>query len=311
MVWIKKTAMTVLSGLCIPMMAWGDPFDAQRVPVDAKWVIHIDMDAARHSKTWEAVDDHLANNEGFQSSVAQIEQATGMQFPDDVHDVTLYGRAAGDEAGVVVLHGKIDHNRTIAALQMNPDYTQTDYGKYQVMSWPDKEKKLFGAFHDDSTVVVGRTQANIEAALDTMDAKAECVKEGPLAAGATPQLLVYVAVKDLAGLQRDKDAQSPLLKRISSGWVGLSEKDGNAVVHANLTTATPEMAEQLHTAIEGIKAMVSLAAEGANADPKAKAAANALQTLHPASDGKIVSVDWPIPLDQVTGFIASLPVKGH
>jgi hypothetical protein len=309
--WMKTTAAVFLVGLGSAKLSLADPFDAKQVPADAKWVIHVDMDAARPTKIWDALYTRLINDDNFQEKVGQIEQVTNMHFPADVHDITLYGRAVGEQAGVVVLHARMDRGQTLSILQMNASYDEKDYGDYKIVAWEDNGKKLYAAFHDDSTIIVGRSAENIQAALDVMDGKTESIKDGPLTAGAKPQLLAYVAVKDVAQLKKQDEPQSPIIRQIQNGWISLSEKDGSADVQANLTTDNADTAEQLHAAMDGIKAMVTLAGTGENADPKAQMAAKALKSFHATAADKSVSVDWSIPLDQVSDFIAKLPVNGQ
>ncbi len=311
MPWKKMAAAMFYAALAMPALSWADPLDARQIPADAKWVVHIDMDAARDTKTWDAIYTKLVNNDEFQTKVGQIEQLMNGHFPRDMRDLTLYGRAAGDEAAVIILHAKMDRNQTLGFLQLMNTYQENAYGDYKVISWEDKGKRLFASFHDDSTVLVGRLEANIQAALDTIDGKGESIKDGPLASGIKPQLLVYVAAQDLADLKKPNEPQSPVVKEIKSGWICLSEKDGNDIVQANFLTENADTADQLHSAMSGIKAMVSMAGNGDNADPKAQAAAKALKSFTATQTDKVVTVEWPIPLEQVTDFISKLPLDGQ
>ncbi len=305
----KLIAGACLIGIVFPTWCMADPLDPRQVPAEAKWLIHVDMDAARPTKTWDALYTRLINDDMFQQKVGQIEQLTNMQFPRDVHDITIYGREAGDEAGVVVLHGNIDRNRTLGFLQLNETYSEKAYGERRIVAWQDQEKKLYAAFFNESTVVVGRSEANIQAGLDVMDSKIESIKAGPLGAGSKPQMLAYVAVRELSRWkQKAGEAQSPVVKQIQGGWLSLNETDGNAVLHASLSADNSEVADQLQTILRGIKAMVSLAGSGENADPRARTAASLLKTVEIAKAGDTVAVDCTISMEQVKDLISKLPI---
>ena len=206
MQWISKTAgAALIMSFFAPAFVQADPFDAQHVPAEAKWVLHVDMDAARGTRTWDTLKRHLETDGNYQAKLEEVQTLTGMQFPQDCHDVTLYGASAQEEAGVVLLHAKIDKEKTMTSLQGNSAYGSQAFGEYQVVSWDDKGKKMFGAFHDESTVIIGRSEENIENALNTIDGKARSTN-AVLAAGAKSHPLVYVAGKDLADLKQGRPA---------------------------------------------------------------------------------------------------------
>ena len=315
---MRATMMSALicaTALATPT-ARANPLDPARVPADAKWVCHVDMDALRPTQLWQVIDDRLAANEPFQAKVGQFEMVSGMTFPRDLHDVTLYGRAAGDEAAVVLIHAKMDRQQVMAAVTMAPGYSSDLFGKYEVVSWEDDGREMFGAFHDDATLIVGRVSANVQAALDVIDAKADHIApDTPLAAGAKSRSLVYIAAIDPASLGKPGETPNPLVKQLASGWVGVTERAtpatqsttrpttgpaaAEAVVRATLTAKTPEAAQQLQAAAGGLKAMVGLAAMSDTADPNVKFAAAALRTMTLTQSGNAVSADVSVGVDEL------------
>ena len=138
-----KTALVASMFAVLPAVAMADPFDVKRVPADSKWLLHIDVDAARGTKIWDILSHKLAQDPNYAQKVEDVATISGMHFPEDVHDVTLFGKSAADDSGVVVLHGKIDRDKTTAALQANPSYASQSYGSYQIMSWDDNGTKNF------------------------------------------------------------------------------------------------------------------------------------------------------------------------
>lgn len=299
--WISKAALSgLISGLLATAVVQAAPFDAKRVPAEAKWVLHVDMDAARGTRTWDMIREHLEQDPNYQSKLAEVQALTGMRFPQDLHDVTLFGASAGEAAGVVLIHANIDKEKTMTALQLNPSYASQRFGDYLVVTWDDNGRKMFGAFHDPSTVLIGRSIENIQGALKTMDGKAPSIEAGStLAAGATPQLLAFVAAKDLPELKQSGQPRSPMIADLENGWISVSEKGQDAVVQAALVSKTAEAAQQMCTGLEGIKAMVSLSANTENPDPNAKHAAAALTTLKATTENQTMKLDWTISLDLV------------
>lgn len=303
--WISKAALAgLMTVFFAPAFVQAAPFDSKLVPADAKWVLHVDMDAARGTRTWDTIKEHLEHDANYQSKLAEVKTLTGMQFPQDLHDVTLFGASAQEEAGVVLIHAKIDKEKTMTALQLNSAYGSQPFGEYQVVTWDDKGKKMFGAFHDESTVIIGRSAENIQGALKTMDAKAPSIETGSaLTAGGKPQLLLYVAAKGLPELKQNGQPRSPIIADLENAWISLSEKGEDALLQASVMSKTAEAAEQMRTALEGIKAMVTLSANSDNPDPNAKNAATALTTLKASTENRTMKIDWPISLDLVREIV--------
>jgi hypothetical protein len=305
----KLIAAALFGSLLIPVASHADALDPKTVPADAKWVVHADLDAARDTKTFDTIRDRFLAADGAQTKLDQIEMMTGLKIPDELNDVTLYGREAGDMAGVILVHGKIDRNRTVKSLHMAQQFSSTSYGTYEVLTWldTDKNQTMYGAFHDESHVIIGRTEKNIDAALDTMDGKAESIKsDSPLAAGAKPQLLMYVAAKDMPQLHGAADKPNPIVGSVDSGWISLSEKDDMVTLAADLTATSPDTAADLQQSLMGLKAMLGLAAGGDTPNPVAKAVVAADKTFKTTLKEKTVSVSWPMPVEQAATIFSAI-----
>ena len=105
--------------LTIAASARVSSIDPKYVPPDAKWAIHLDVDALTRSKLWAMLSPqmnvmldqkHFAlgmqtdqpPSQATAEKVKALSQALGMQLPDDLHGITLVGRSF-DENGVLLL----------------------------------------------------------------------------------------------------------------------------------------------------------------------------------------------------------------
>jgi len=279
--------VAAIAALCLASTVRAAPFDPAGVPADARYVIHIDMDAARPTQLWDAVDDRLVGNEAFGAKMGRFEAGSGMHFPRDLHDVTVYGRAPGDAAAVVVVHAKMSREQLMAALQFANNYSSDLFGTYEIASWDDDDRPIFAAFHDGSTLVIARDEDNVKSALDVMDGKLPRLAPGDaLAAGAKQPALVYVAATDLPSLTPPGAGPNPVLKQVDHGWLTLAAK-------------SPDAAQQLQASAAGLKAMVGFAAMSDTAAPRVKFAATALRTLTLTQAGNTISADVSVGVDQV------------
>jgi hypothetical protein len=308
----KWITAAICASFLVPVAGRADPFDPKMIPADAKWVAHIDFDAARNTKSFAAVRDEMMTNEDFRAKLDQIKDLTGLSIPDDVNDITLFGKASGDDAGVVIVHGKVDQAKTTESLGMAEQFDTKKHGKYDVYTWLDKDKNqtMWGAFHDGSTVIIGHSETNIEAALDAMDGKGESLKaDSRLAEGAKAQVLIYVAAKDIPQLQGAGGKPNPIAASVDSAWISLSEKDDTANARADLRANSADNASNVRSLLEGLKGMLGVSASGENADLVAKAVVAADKTFATTQKDTDVLIDWPIPIDQLKAIIKAIGDK--
>ncbi|HEX4125478.1 MAG TPA: hypothetical protein VHY37_12175, partial [Tepidisphaeraceae bacterium] len=287
-------------------------FDPKMIPADAKWVVHLDLDAARNTKIFAAVRDDFLASEDIRGKLDQIKTITGLSIPDGVDDVTVFGRGAGDDAGVVVLHGKIDRQTTINSLQNAQQFDTKNYRNHDVYTWldTDKNQTMWGAFEDDSTVVIGHGEVNVESALDAMDAKTPTLKpDSPLAAGAKPQALLYVAAMDIPALRPDAAKSNPIISSIDSGWASISEAGDTIAVRAELRSASADAAGDVRLLLDGVRGLLGVSARRQNADPVAKAVAAADKSSTATQQDGSVMIDWPIPIARAKAIIQAVADK--
>ncbi len=301
-------------------IARGDPFDRRHVPADARWVVHLDIDAARGTPLWADVAARLAKRPGVQAKLGQVEAVSGLRFPRDLHDVTVYGQTATDEAGVAVIHADIDRDRLTKFVAGLPGFAAHSVGGHDVAIWGDDGKPVFAAFHGPSTVVFGRTEAHVVAALDALDGKGDLLPADSTLTGAAPPAtrpafaagdrpLAFVAAADPAAIAGSADAVPGPLRQVVGGWLTVTEAGTAVTVRAALMADTADAAEQLRTAADGLKAMAAFATAGPDADPQAKAAAALVTHAHFGRTDRAATLDLSVPLDQVERSIDGATIK--
>ncbi len=305
--------LTAAIALTTATAARAAPFDPAAVSADARWVVHVDMDALRPTKLWQVVDDQLVGNEAFGSKMGLFEQGSGMRFPRDLHSVTIYGHDAGDADAVVVVRATMPRGQFMAAITFAPNYAADTYGKYDVASWTDDDRALYAASHDGSTLLFSRSLDRLHAALDVLDAKAAAVAPAdPLAAGGKAPSVLYVAAVDPAALAPPGTTPNPLVRQIDHAWLTLAERPAaatsrpttapalpDAVAHLDVTARSPEAAQKLQAAAGVFKAMISLAALPATAKPGVKFAAAVLRTTTVTQVGPTTTADASVAVDQI------------
>jgi hypothetical protein len=276
-----------------------DAFDPKSVPSDAKWVIHLDADALQASKLWGLVYKKAQDMPQAQAGIDQLEAVGGMSFPKDLHGVTMYGNSFQADSIVILLKAHSDQDKALAVLKGNPTYASTTYGSYEIHSWQDNGKTMFGSYHDAGLVVISSSEKNVQTALDAIDHKGQTLHpSATLRDAMTNGKLFFIAGDGLFNI-KTPEPQNPMLAQMDSAWLGASEAGKDFVMHASMSAKTVDAAQQLQTSAEGIKAMVVLSATSQNTDPRMQAAADALDRMTTALNGTTVTVDLPVSLDMI------------
>ena len=105
------------------------------------------------------------------AKLQELEMATGMVFPQDLHSVTVYGLGFEEPDGVIVVKAKANQQQLLGMLQMNASYASFAHGDHEVISWEDKGKLMHGSFFSADTIIMAQSQENVEKAIDALAAK--------------------------------------------------------------------------------------------------------------------------------------------
>jgi hypothetical protein len=306
--------MAVVAGLGAGA-ARGEAFTPANIPAGARWVVHVDMDAARESALWKLVQTQFIapHQTEFDQKIRVVETLTGMKFPRDLHDVTLYGVSFAKDEACILVHAAVNQATVIDLLKLDPEFRSETHNDHEVLTWRDKDKDrlLHGAFYGQDRVIVSPEKKLVEGALDALDGKVAVVKaDSPLAAfpraaaaGGKESTIVYVAGQGLAELKKAQDPASPLVAQTQAGWLAISEVNGKIVGKAALQTKTEQSATQIQQFVQGMQALVTLTASGENADDKVKAVAAALSSLNIRRDGAVISADIGVSIEALKNLI--------
>ncbi len=299
-----KLKIAALSALCVAGLigtTQAKPFDAKSVNEDAKWVLHVDVDALSKTDTWKLIQPKLMNNPQFADAKAKIERVGQVKLPDDLHDVTIFGRSFGEQEAVVVINATVNAERLKTLLSLNETYTTASTGGYTVHTWEDKGRNMHAAFANDGRIVISQSSNAVVGAMDTISGKSNPMKNPVLMPKqADAGVLMYVAGDQIAELAKLRAARSPVVQQLQSAWLTVTETDKALSVTSEIAADAPEVAEKVKQAIDGVKAMVSFAGQD---DPDAMLVSDAILDLSATVEGKNVNVKWNIPTSSVSDLL--------
>ena len=240
------------------------PLQLDAVPAKAVWLMHLDMDAARDSRVMQRAYERAVKMHPHLEKMAQMAAGMlGMDPRKDLHDVTAYGLDTDKRNNaVMVVRGKANREFLEAMVTKAPDHKTMEHRSHTLHAWTQKGWKrgkgggepVVAAFHKDDVMVFARTDAQVRAALDVLDAVAPAVAgDGPLAGRVRPGSILVARAAAV-----DPDTKCPVLKQGRGFRVALGEAEGRSFYRAKLDMKSATAADEAVAVAKGLAALASL-----------------------------------------------------
>ena len=255
--------------IAMAAVATADPIDPAHIPADARWVVHVDMDAARKTAAWKELYHRLGTDQDFQAFLLELEEVFNARFPEDLHDVTVCGSKLGDADSVVLVHATIDRKQIENRLAGLAGYSSTPRGKYSVLSWSDSGKPKFGGFVTDSLFMVGPNKEKVNTQFDVLAGKAPSLKVDAAMPRATKAACTVFVAGD-ALVKNRPAADNAWLGKIKSAWLTIAEEREETLVKLTVGAVDVSTAMQLKEAAEGLRDTLKTSAMPKDAKPITK-----------------------------------------
>ena len=116
-----------------------EPLDLKQVPADAKWLVHVDVDAMRAStlvqKAWPKC---MEMHKDAEQRLKSLRDKFGIDVCKDLHGLTAYGKELGKHTGVLIVHAKFDLKLAEATAAKAKDHKVVKFDAYDLHSWTEK-----------------------------------------------------------------------------------------------------------------------------------------------------------------------------
>lgn len=258
--------MAMVSGLAVAMVAaaaaLGAPLNERDVAADARWVVHADLANLKAT----SLGAHLLQTlqeEPAERKLAAIQAVFRFDPRRDLDAVTMYGQDQNGDDGVALLRGAFDQNHVLTLLRANDNYEAAAHGAHTVHSWVDQKAsgavRMYGAFYDARTVVVGRSGAKVAAALDVLDGGAPSLAgSGQVVAGQEPAVNgFFFVVVDLAAMAGARP-EAAILKGARAASMEFTETAGQVLASLTVNAQDAQTAAQIQSAAQGMLALAAL-----------------------------------------------------
>jgi hypothetical protein len=291
--------------LALATIGRAEPLDLKKVAADAKWVVHVDVDALRHSVVYDkAYKKCMEMHKEAAEHMDKLPGMIGMDPRKDLHGITVYGKDFDKRKGVLIVHADVNQKLLKEKAAKAPDYKMTKCGDYEVHSWTMKchqgTQTVSGTFFKPNVMVFGGSQDAVEAALAVLAGKSPGIAggESPLAGRTLPGSMFIARAGAV-----DPKTRCPVLKQADSYRVALGENDGQSFYRARLNMKSTEAVAQVKAITEGFRAVVSL---NKGMDPEVLKLIDGLKV---AGEGKTLTLSWSAKADGVWAAIEKAAKK--
>jgi len=301
------------------MLAMGAPLsagdvDEHSVAADAKWLVEVNLDAARESTIGKAFRAAVLKNDKAKQRLEAAGKAMGLNLAKDIHGLLLYDRRFVHERGVAIIRADADIERLTAFVEKLPDYKKTDVNGRPFHTFTHKKHNRPGhpvtvCLHDKG-IVMGRDASDVATAVKVLDGKSPSLMSvnSPLGRMNTsreaspPGTILHVRAVGLD--EQTVPFKSPIVRQSKSFVMEAGESDGKAFARASLTADSSEVAQQIKAVVEGYIAVAKLQC-GDNEEAK-----KMFRAAKVSVDDDVVTVHWKGPAERLLRIIEK-QVKRH
>ncbi len=263
---MKALLLSAVIVLGLSPLVNAGPLDLKQVPADAKWVVHVDVDALRESTVVQKAHELAEpSHREICERVFAIAGLFGANPKQHLRGITLYGGMLGKPEGVMIVHSDFNRGLLEGTIKLAPDYHSDRYDSHELHSWRPQllafkgvQGKISAAFYRTNVLVMGGTEDELKRGLDVLDGKR------PGLAGtrntlseAVPAGTVFLlraigpaepSLADLLGFLKDTDSMS----------IAVGEYQGEVFKEGRLVVKTPDAARRVVAAAQGVIAIVGL-----------------------------------------------------
>ena len=280
------------------------PLDTKNIAADAKWVVHVDVNAIRDSKIVQKAFESCPVLKDSGTHFDMIRDKIGVDLRKDLHGITLYGPDTDKTHAVAIVFSTVNQKLLLDKAQQATDHKVTKEGKYSIHSWTqkhgDKTEPAAGAFYKPDVLVFAASVKGVAAAISVLDGKSPGLTDSKSLLAGRPPAGSTMVVRTVVFRP---DSPLAIAKQAQSFRVAMGENDGKSFYHATLVMKSATAADEVKAIADGIKALGTLRFSG---DADAMKLVNGLKTT---VNGSTVQTSWDVSTDDVWTVVEKVAKK--
>ena len=266
---MKRTLIfSLAAGLTVATASLhASPLDRAQVSADAKWLLHVDIDALRKTQLGTSLMKTVVAQAG-----EDLKEDANIDLPalvKSTSSIMAYGtdyKSGKDGKGVLIWQGSKEIEQ-IASAFLVQQAEATKAGSGNVKLAREGAQPVY-AFGDDMHIVVrpggglilGRSVDQIDLATKVLEGKAASLKDKPTFTeyATLPGGFFFMALAE--GFNKDAEVppQANVLKLADGGRLAVGEADGKLRVQLTLDAKNKDVTQQIQQVVQGLLAIATL-----------------------------------------------------
>jgi hypothetical protein len=244
----------------------GDVLDKSRVPAQARWVAHVDVEALTRSTLFTALKSQHGSELELDGDLAELKSEFGIDPFVDLKSLTVYCAEKDPERSVILMSGSEKLDAALARLQEQPGYRTEKDGAHTLHVWSTGDESWYGWVlrRDASANRVVVLSANrddvlngvavVEGAKPSLTAQ----RDGIAFASPAPGSILFAAANENLTELDEIEATSRVFKLAQTMSIDVGEDRGALYAHAVVDTKTPQDALKIQQVLQGAVALLGL-----------------------------------------------------
>ena len=273
--------------------------DKANISNDAKFVVHLDLDAFRASKIGITLLEKIRKDEGGEKLNA-LAELIGFDPLSAIHGATLFGNGEEDN-GILVVKHKADNTKLLAFMKLDEHYRKTEHGKHEIHGAGDRGdgKRGYVSFVNATTAVLAASRELAAEGIDLVNGKGAAVKQIPTSLVSADKkaknafLVAYANVEDLKE-HIDNETVNQMAKRVA---FVMGESDETFILSISVDALDADAAENMENMVNGL---IGFARLNQDENPEVK---DILKGLKVTRNEENVSVHFSVGVDKLFELI--------
>jgi len=290
---MKKTLLTLL-GLGLALTAGqAAKVDKTNISKDAKFVVHVDLDAVRASKIGATILKKMRQEEGREKLDALVE-IIGFDPLTAIQGATMSGNGEEDN-GILVVRHKADSNKLLAFMKLDEHYRKTEHGKHEIHGAGGRGdgERGYVSFVNGTTSVLAPSRELAGRGIDLVNGKGAAEQVSPRLEKISKEVknAFLIAHADIESLKEsiDDDNVRQMLKQAA---VVMGESDEKLILSLAVDAYDADSAQQMEAMVNGLIGFARLNQE------ESSAIRDILKGLKGTRAGVTVSIHFAIGMDK-------------
>jgi hypothetical protein len=228
--------------------------DKANISNDAKFVVHLDLDAFRASKIGITLLEKIRKDEGGEKLNA-LAELIGFDPLSAIHGATMFGNGEEDN-GILVVKHKADNTKLLAFMKLDEYYRTTEHGKHEIHGAGDRGdgKRGYVSFVNATTAVLAASRELAAEGIDLVNGKGAAVKQIPTSLVSADKkaknafLVAYANVEDLKE-HIDNETVNQMAKRVA---FVMGESDEKFILSISVDALDADAAENMENMVNGL-----------------------------------------------------------